>query len=119
GSPFYAGTYYPPEPRRGMPSFRQVLQAVQQAWNERRSDVTEAASQIAAQLGAAVRLPAGDRPPSADQLDSAATVLAAEFDAVAAGFGGAPKFPPSMVLEFLLRQHGRTGDPQLLSMAGS
>jgi uncharacterized protein len=115
GRPFYAGTYFPPEPRHGMPSFRQVLEAVAQTWRERRGEVDQAATSIAEQLGRR-RVQPGAEPPSADLLQAAVRRLGAEFDAEHAGFGRAPKFPPSMVLEFLLRHHSRTGDEQAMDM---
>jgi uncharacterized protein len=115
GRPFYAGTYFPPEPRHGMPSFRQLLEAVSQTWIERRGDVDEAADSIAGQLGRQRIMP-GEGPPPADRLAAAVRRLAADFDREHAGFGAAPKFPPSMVLEFLLRQHVRTGDALALEM---
>ncbi|PSK96079.1 hypothetical protein CLV30_12720 [Haloactinopolyspora alba] len=113
GRPFYAGTYYPPRPHPGMPSFPQVLQAVVQAWEQRRGEVTEAAGQIADSL-TGVRLATGEQAPSTQRLDAAVARLSAETDPYAGGFGQAPKFPPSMVLEFLLRHHARTGDPETL-----
>jgi uncharacterized protein YyaL (SSP411 family) len=117
--PFYFGTYFPPEPRHGMPSFRQVLAGVVTAWQERRGEVGRAAEQIAAQLaerGAVYGGVAGQRPPAAAELDAAVRGLAGEYDQRRGGFGGAPKFPPSMALEFLLRHHARTGDEQALAM---
>jgi hypothetical protein len=116
GRPFFAGTYYPPQPRMGMASFSQVLESITQTWVERRGEVTDAAQQIASHLRAPRILP-GEAPPSAERLDAAAARLATEFDADFGGFGlGAPKFPPSMVLEFLLRQFWRTGDTRSLDM---
>ncbi|HEU4491448.1 MAG TPA: thioredoxin domain-containing protein [Jiangellales bacterium] len=116
GAPFYAGTYFPPTPRHGMPSFRQVLDAVTRTWHERRGEVDEAATGISERLGAA-RLAATGPAPTPDDLDAAVRVLAREFDGTHAGFGRAPKFPPSMVLEFLLRHHASTGDAEALAMA--
>ena len=113
GHPFYAGTYFPPEPRHGMPSFRQLLEAVWGTWQERRGEVDQAASAIATQLGRRPAMP-GAAPPTAERLDEAARRLASEFDQQHGGFGTAPKFPPSMVLEFLLRHHARTGDAESL-----
>jgi uncharacterized protein YyaL (SSP411 family) len=115
GRPFYAGTYFPPQPRHGMPSFRQLLEAVWQTWTERRGDVDQAASSIAAELGRRRLLP-GTTPPAGRRLDEAARRLATEFDQQHGGFGAAPKFPPSMVLDFLLRHHARTGDAASLRM---
>ena len=115
GHPFYAGTYFPPQPAHGMPSFRQVLEAVARTWEDRRGEVEDAAGRIAGQLGGD-RLPSAGQPPDPGRLDAAARRLATEFDAEHAGFGRAPKFPPSMVLEFLLRHHARTSDPQSLAM---
>ena len=116
GAPFYAGTYFPPSPRPGMPAFRQVLEAVAHTWRERRGEVDEAAAGISGRLGAARVVPGDSLPPSADDLDAAVRVLAREYDATHAGFGRAPKFPPSMVLEMLLRHHARTGDAEALAM---
>ncbi|MDI5963976.1 thioredoxin domain-containing protein [Streptomyces sp. SL13] len=117
--PFYFGTYFPPAPRSGMPAFRQVLDGVSTAWRDRREEVAEVAARITADLArrsVTAALPGGQVPRGAE-LDSAVRVLADEYDAVHGGFGGAPKFPPSMVLEFLLRHHARTGSPESLAMA--
>jgi uncharacterized protein YyaL (SSP411 family) len=115
GRPFYAGTYFPPQPTHGMPSFRQVLEAVSRTWAEHRGEVEDAAGRIAGQLGGD-RLPPGEHPPGPDRLAAAVRRLVTEFDAENAGFGHAPKFPPSMLLEFLLRHHARTGDSSALAM---
>lgn len=115
--PFYFGTYYPPEPRHGMPSFRQVLQGVHQAWAERRDEVTEVAGKIVRDL-AGREISYGDaQPPGEAELGQALLGLTREYDAQRGGFGGAPKFPPSMVVEFLLRHHARTGADGALQMA--
>jgi uncharacterized protein YyaL (SSP411 family) len=113
GEPFYGGTYFPPEPRHGLPSFPQVLEAVADAYREKRADV----SQQAQALVAAVR---ADVTPSADPLTEsllheAARALRRQFDPVNGGFGGAPKFPPTSTLEFLLRMQAR-GDDEALPM---
>jgi uncharacterized protein len=112
--PFYCGTYFPPQPRHGMPAFSEVLEAVTRTWNQRRDEVTQAAGEIVAHLDSP-QLPAGDAPDQA-ALDRAVESLAKDFDPVHAGFGGAPKFPPSMVLEFLLRHSARTGSERALAM---
>lgn len=115
--PFYFGTYFPPEPRHGMPSFRQVLQGVHQAWAERRGEVTEVAGKIVRDL-AGREISYGDaRPPGEAELGQALLGLTREYDPQRGGFGGAPKFPPSMVIEFLLRHHARTGAEGALQMA--
>ncbi|NYV77825.1 thioredoxin domain-containing protein, partial [Streptomyces sp. UH6] len=117
--PFYFGTYFPPAPRHGMPGFLQVLQGVHAAWAERREEVTEAAGKIVRDL-AERELPyadAGDVAPGEAEMASALLGLTREYDPARGGFGGAPKFPPSMVLEFLLRHHTRTGSEGALQMA--
>ncbi|GLY52580.1 thioredoxin domain-containing protein [Lentzea sp. NBRC 102530] len=116
--PFHAGTYYPPSPRPGMPSFRQLVEAVSATWASRPDEILESASAVVAEISRqAVPLP-----PSAvdaDVLAGAVVSLLGEFDRRNGGFGGAPKFPPSMVLEFLLRHHERTGSVEAISMATS
>jgi len=112
GQPFFCGTYFPPAPRHGLPSFRELLGSVARTWQERRDDVVAAGQRIVAALAErSVAPPAGGPPPSAEQLAAAVRNLAGQFDRRHAGFGDAPKFPPSMVLEQLLRHHARTGDP--------
>ncbi|WP_079175022.1 thioredoxin domain-containing protein [Streptomyces malaysiense] len=115
--PFYFGTYFPPAPRHGMPSFRQVLEGVQQAWSTRRDEVGEVAGKIVRDLAQREIGPQGTRPPGERELAQALLGLTREYDAQRGGFGGAPKFPPSMVLEFLLRHHARTGAEGALQMA--
>jgi uncharacterized protein YyaL (SSP411 family) len=109
GRPFYAGTYFPPQPRHQMPSFRQVLAAITDTWRSRRDEVETAGGRIAQAL-AERAIPAGAKPPTAATLAGAVRLLAAEEDRVHGGFGGAPKFPPSAVLEFLLR-HSAANPP--------
>ncbi|MFD8883558.1 thioredoxin domain-containing protein [Streptomyces erythrochromogenes] len=115
--PFYFGTYFPPEPRHGMPSFMQVLEGVRAAWVGRPEEVAEVAQKIVRDL-AGRQLDYGKAgTPGAEELAQALLGLTREYDAVRGGFGGAPKFPPSMVLEFLLRHHARTGSEGALQMA--
>ncbi|GCD35229.1 thioredoxin domain-containing protein [Streptomyces chrestomyceticus JCM 4735] len=120
GEPFYFGTYFPPEPRHGMPSFPQVLQGVRSAWTDRRGEVGEVAGRIVADLSArsfSASLANGEPvPPGPEDLANALLTLTRDFDAVHGGFGGAPKFPPSMALEFLLRHHARTRSEAALQM---
>jgi uncharacterized protein len=117
GEPFYFGTYFPPEPRPGIPSFTQLLQGVHSAWTERRGEVDGVAARIAGELAGRELSYAAPRPPGADELAAAVAGLDREFDATHGGFGRAPKFPPAMALEFLLRHHARTGSPRALALA--
>jgi uncharacterized protein YyaL (SSP411 family) len=108
GEPFFCGTYWPRERRQGMPSFGEVLQSVAQTWQTRRTDLEEAGREVVERLS---RTAPSDRiEVTPDLLDNAATSLNPSYDGVHGGFGSAPKFPPSMVLEFLLRRHSRTGE---------
>lgn len=115
--PFYFGTYFPPEPRQGMPSFMQVLEGVRTAWVGRPEEVAEVAQRIVRDL-AGRELDYGKAgTPGPEELAKALLGLTREYDAAHGGFGGAPKFPPSMALEFLLRHHARTGSEGALQMA--
>jgi uncharacterized protein YyaL (SSP411 family) len=113
GAPFFAGTYFPRTARMGMPAFGQVLEAIVQAWNGRRDEVTKISDEIAAHLRQAHELPASS---AEDVTAHALATLAPSYDETYAGFGGAPKFPPSMLCEFLLRHAARTGDTTALRM---
>ncbi|MEU6535264.1 thioredoxin domain-containing protein [Streptomyces sp. NPDC047000] len=116
--PFYFGTYFPPAPRHGMPSFRQVLEGVRQAWGERRDEVAEVARKIVRDLAQReIDYGGGAGVPGEPETAQALLGLTREYDTQYGGFGGAPKFPPSMVLEFLLRHHARTGSEGALQMA--
>jgi uncharacterized protein len=112
GKPFYAGTYFPPEPRHGIPSFRQLLEAVAEAWRERRDDLETQAAKLVDALGGAARLTAGDAELSPALLDAAERSLARDYEPAFGGFGTAPKFPPSSALDLLLRR----GGPEALGM---
>ncbi|MEU7379023.1 thioredoxin domain-containing protein [Streptomyces sp. NPDC042207] len=115
--PFYFGTYFPPGPRHGMPSFRQVLEGVRQAWQTRRDEVADVAGKIVRDLSQREIGYGTARPPGDEEAAQALLALTREYDARRGGFGGAPKFPPSMVIEFLLRHHARTGSEGALQMA--
>ncbi|MEU7086093.1 thioredoxin domain-containing protein [Streptomyces achromogenes] len=115
--PFYFGTYYPPAPRHGMPSFRQVLEGVQQAWTTRHDEVSEVAGKIVRDLAQREIVRQAAEAPGEQELAQALLGLTREYDPQRGGFGGAPKFPASMVLEFLLRHHARTGAEGALQMA--
>jgi uncharacterized protein YyaL (SSP411 family) len=108
GNPFFAGTYFPDQPRHGQPSFGQLLQAIVDAWENKPDDVRRVGKQLHAHLQQQANLESGVLDEAV--LDAAVEVLGREFDPVAAGFGNAPKFPPSMVLEFLLRRRGEDPD---------
>ncbi len=115
GRPFYGGTYFPPTPRHGMPSFHQLLAAVSETYQKRREDVERSAGEIAAALVEHISVP-DTLGLSEDLLAFAARALGSEYDSAEGGFGGAPKFPQPMALEFLLRAH-RHGSPRALAMA--
>jgi len=104
GEPFFGGTYFPPEPRHGLPAFSQVLLAVAEAWQERRGEVQRSAANLAGHIRESSRLRPSAEPLSAAILDRAEENLRAAFDPVWGGFGRAPKFPPAPVLELLLRR---------------
>jgi len=123
GRPFYAGTYFPPVPRAGIPAFRQVLAAVDEAWRERRDEIDQTADAIAGALAEA-RTAVGDRPrrtPQAAELQSAARALAAREDPRYGGFGdpqaAAPKFPIATALRFLQTRVVRDGAAEASAVA--
>ena len=117
GRPFYGGTYYPDEPRHGMPSFRQVLEGVDRAWREQRADVEAAGGRLVQSLVDQARLPATAEEPRPELLAVAAAAIEASFDWANGGWGAAPKFPQPMTIEFLLRRFASTGDPRPLIVA--
>jgi uncharacterized protein YyaL (SSP411 family) len=102
--PFFGGTYFPPEPRHGLPSFRQVLLAVAEAWRDRRDEVERSGARLADHIRGSSRLRASVDPLTGDLLDEAQRNLRDGFDPEWGGWGRAPKFPPAPVLEFLLRR---------------
>ena len=104
GEPFFGGTYYPPAPRHGLPSFRQVLEAVSSAYRERRADVAHSAQQLVEAVRSSTELAPSTDPLTDSVLGEAARALRRQFDPDQGGFGGAPKFPPASTLEFLLRR---------------
>lgn len=117
GRPFYGGTYYPREPRYGMPSFRQILEGVHDAYVNKRADVEEQAAQLTGALdNRLLNIGASPDALNADLLARAAAKFAQQFDQTYGGFGGAPKFPQPMNLAFLLAYHARTGEQRPLDM---
>ena len=113
--PFYCGTYFPKSPRGGMPSFTQVLEAIDNTWRTRRDDVATASATIVAELRTGGNLPELDVEIAAPLLDHAVAVVLRDEDRERGGFGGAPKFPPSSLVEGLLRSCERTGDGAVLA----
>ena len=106
GEPFYGGTYYPPEPRHGLPSFQQVLDAITTAWRERRDEVASAAAQLVEAVGRSASLRPSKEPLTDALLAGAVRGIRAGFEPSFGGWGRAPKFPNAPVLEFLLRRDG-------------
>ena len=104
GEPFFGGTYFPPEPRHGLPSFKQVLLSVAEAWDEQRGEVERSAAQLAEHIRSGARLQPSPEPLGRDLLVVAQSNLRGGFDPQWGGWGRRPKFPPAPVLEFLLRR---------------
>src|SRR6266516_4187476 len=120
GSPFYGGTYFPPDDRHGIPSFRKVLQAVRDAYTERRDGVAQSAEQLRQIYETNLAQARSNGRLTREMLDTVYRSLAQRYDAKNGGFGGAPKFPATMVLDFLLRYWKRTDTNDALEMvAGS
>ncbi len=116
GAPFYAGTYFPPDDRHGMPSFRRVMLGVADAWKNRQDNVVRTAEQMRELYAAS-----SERTRATGVLDEtlfsrAMSSLVQRYEPKFGGFDGAPKFPPTMTLDFLLRQWARTGEAQALEM---
>jgi uncharacterized protein len=103
GRPFYGGTYFPPEPRYNMPSFRQLLLAVSEAYRDRRSELERQADALVEAIRETSAARPSTEPLTTELLSRAVSALAAQFDPEHGGFGRAPKFPPASNLEFLLR----------------
>jgi uncharacterized protein len=109
--PFYAGTYFPPEPRGGLPGWRMVLEAVSDAWDQRKDEIRSGSDRIVEHLRGGALLRPSKEPMDARLLDETVRVLRQQYDPVHGGFGGAPKFPPASALELLLRR----GDTEMSS----
>ena len=106
-APFYAGTYFPPEPRHGLPSWRMVLLAIAEAWQQRREEIREQGTRFVQSLGATARLEPSAEPLRDELLTEAVSALRETFDAAHGGWGGAPKFPQSSTIELLLTRGER------------
>ncbi|MCC7077200.1 MAG: thioredoxin domain-containing protein [Acidimicrobiia bacterium] len=114
GVPFFGGTYFPPEDRPGLPSFKRVLGALHTAWVEQRADVTEQGEHLREALTRAASLTAGDIPAGA--VGAAVAALAGLWDDENGGLGTAPKFPQPMLLELMLRHWASTRDAGVLAV---
>jgi hypothetical protein len=116
GLPFYAGTYFPPVDRHNMPGFPKVLLNLAETYRERPDDVAQTSVSVLGELQRLSVTTASNEPLSEELLDSAYAGILRNYDSVNGGFGGAPKFPPAMVLEFLLRAQYRTGKKEALDI---
>ncbi|HMH25514.1 MAG TPA: thioredoxin domain-containing protein [Gemmatimonadaceae bacterium] len=116
GSPFYGGTYFPPDDRHGLPSFRKVLESVSDAWQSKREGVAQSAEQLRDIYDSNLAQSRGGGSLNAEMLEGVYRSLEQRYDSQAGGFGGAPKFPATMVLDFLLRYSKRTGNKGALEM---
>jgi len=114
--PFYAGTYFPPEDRYNMPGFPRVLISVADAYRERPEDVKETAASVLNELKRSATARESNELLSTELLDSAYRGIIRNYDSTNGGFGGSPKFPPAMSLEFLLHTYHRTGNQQALEI---
>ncbi len=115
--PFYAGTYFPPEDRGGMPGFSRLLLALSQSYHEKRDTIVKIGQELESRLKTLAELPGDGRDFTAAVLDQGTARLKQDFDRMHGGFGGAPKFPRALELGFLLTQHRRAGDREALEMA--
>ncbi len=115
--PFWGGTYFPPEPRHGMPSFREVLIAMSELWRSRRADVGLQAEQVTEAIRKASELAPSPEPLTSSLLSNALAIIGRTLDREHGGFGAAPKFPPASTLEFLLRMHTARGSEEAAAMA--
>jgi uncharacterized protein len=111
GTPFYGGTYFPPEDRHGLPGFPKLLDAIADAWRSRRADVMKSGRELAESLGQADRLRRSTTLLSDTLLFTAYQGISSQFDEEWGGLGGAPKFPQPMIWEFVLRFFKRSGNP--------
>ncbi|MEO8908825.1 MAG: thioredoxin domain-containing protein [Gemmatimonadaceae bacterium] len=119
GRPFYGGTYFPPDDRHGLPSFRRILGSVSEAYEKRRAGVVETADEFKKIYDSNRLGTQSSGPLSPAMLETAYRSLAQRYDDCNGGFGGAPKFPATMTLDFLLRFWKRTGTPDALEMVSN
>jgi uncharacterized protein YyaL (SSP411 family) len=116
--PFYGGTYFPPQDRYNIPGFPRILLGVADAYQEREDEIRETGASLITELRRLSETGGSDHPIEPEVLDAAYTGMIRNYDSVNGGFGGAPKFPPAMALEFLLRTYVRTGNQDALQMIG-
>src|SRR5688572_31181104 len=116
GVPFYGGTYFPPQDRYNIPGFPRVLISVAAAYKERPQDIAETGTSLVNELRRQSQSGGSDHPVEQELRCAAYAVVDRSYDSTNGGFGGAPKFPPAMTLEFLLRTYARTGNPDALEM---
>jgi len=116
GVPFYGGTYFPPQDRYNMPGFPRILISVAEAYRERPDDVLETSSSVLKELRRLSTVGGSDEPIGEALLSAAYVGMIRSYDSVNGGFGGAPKFPPAMALEFLLRTNARAGNKEALNI---
>src|ERR1043165_190216 len=114
--PFYGGTYFPPQDRYNIPGFPRVLISVADAYRERQDEILENSASLITELRRLGETAGSDHPIEIELLDAAYVGVVRNYDSINGGFGGAPKFPPAMTLEFLLRTHVRTGNREALEM---
>jgi uncharacterized protein YyaL (SSP411 family) len=119
GVPFYCGTYFPPLPRQGLPAWRQLVEAIGDAWRDQRAEILQTAGQILPRLQGAAELEAPEAELDPGLLDAAVVTLRRMFDADHGGWGGAPKFPAASVIEFLLARDERAMPLQTLRRMAS
>jgi len=117
GRPFYGGTYFPPRSRHGLPSFTHVLNTVAQAWQNRREELLEGSDRVVSTIEGQMAIHGREQPLDSNTLTRAFRNLRRDYDPQHGGWDGAPKFPQPMVIEFLLRLHAATDEPEALGMA--
>jgi len=116
GFPFFGGTYFPPYDRYNMPGFPRILQSVADAYHDKRDEILSSTTELLGELRRVGLVEADGSTPAVEQLERAYKTIIRGYDATHGGFGGAPKFPAPMTLEFLLRIFDRTKDQQALDM---
>jgi uncharacterized protein len=114
--PFYAGTYFPPEDRHNMPGFPRVLISLAESYRERPQDIQQTAASVLSELKRSLTATESGELLTDDLLETAYRGIVKNYDSTNGGFGGAPKFPPAMTLEFLLHTFYRTGNQQVLAI---